>query len=366
MIANEFEEHPARYTVKRVTKGGLEKVRRRHHPAFLIRYADDWVIVTDTVEHAERLYKLANKYLKQVLYLELSQEKTLITDMREKPIKFLGFMVSARKARLHDRIVGKPVPDAERIRGKFREVLNDIRTKVHACWNKPLELGAEIEIINAKIVGISNYYKVGICKRMYKRLDTILNYRLLKTFQFVFGGGTNPKIWRRYKVRLCDLSNRRTRHLGYKSKTFGIQVDGIWIGFTMFSLTPSVLALNFNQKLTPYTDEGRKLYEELSQRRLKRERETLYDPEMLRWIPVHRAKKLSVGRRKYRSFEYVMNREYAYLIDKGLCRICRSPVNAGQYWCHHIRPWLPPNLINKVSNLATMHIQCQNWIHATS
>lgn len=62
-----------------------------HEPTYLVRYADDWVILTTSEEKAERLMQKADKYLKHRLKLDLSLEKTLITDMSIRPVTFLSY-----------------------------------------------------------------------------------------------------------------------------------------------------------------------------------------------------------------------------------------------------------------------------------
>ncbi|HHI5793878.1 TPA: reverse transcriptase/maturase family protein [Clostridioides difficile] len=57
---------------------------------YLIRYADDWVILTDSRGNAEKLKYKAQKYLKDILKLDLSLDKPLITNSKKKSIKFLG------------------------------------------------------------------------------------------------------------------------------------------------------------------------------------------------------------------------------------------------------------------------------------
>ena len=59
-------------------------------PGFLVRYADDFVIITDTRAHAEAWKARLQSFLYGKMKLTLSQEKTLITDIRKKYIKFLG------------------------------------------------------------------------------------------------------------------------------------------------------------------------------------------------------------------------------------------------------------------------------------
>ena len=65
------------------------------------------------------------------------------------------------------------------------------------------------------------------------------------------------------------------------------------------------------------------------------------------------------------NFEYYMNREYAFNRDKGKCRCC------GKYLlyddtraCHHTKPYLPINLVNKVENLAWVCDKCYKQIHS--
>jgi RNA-directed DNA polymerase len=47
----------------------------------IVRYADDFVIVTRTKEEAETIKSYIKEYLKEVVNLELSEEKTHITQI---------------------------------------------------------------------------------------------------------------------------------------------------------------------------------------------------------------------------------------------------------------------------------------------
>ncbi len=66
-------------------------------PKYNFRFADDWVVLTSTEQEALRMKRELTKYFKHKMKLELSQEKTLITNA-QKPAKFLGFDVSVRKS----------------------------------------------------------------------------------------------------------------------------------------------------------------------------------------------------------------------------------------------------------------------------
>ena len=51
-------------------------------PKYNYRFADDWVILTSTEQEAYRLKRILTKYFKAKMKLELSQEKTFVTDRR--------------------------------------------------------------------------------------------------------------------------------------------------------------------------------------------------------------------------------------------------------------------------------------------
>jgi RNA-directed DNA polymerase len=61
-------------------------------PCFIVRYADDFVILTKTKEDAERMKRETETFLREKLKLRLSAEKTLITTA-EDGFDFLGFNI---------------------------------------------------------------------------------------------------------------------------------------------------------------------------------------------------------------------------------------------------------------------------------
>ncbi|AOY74758.1 reverse transcriptase domain-containing protein [Clostridium formicaceticum] len=69
---------------------------------YLVRYADDWIILTQTIENADRMLKHVNKFFKHRLSLELSEDKTVITDLTKEKVKFLGFEIYKEKKRFSE------------------------------------------------------------------------------------------------------------------------------------------------------------------------------------------------------------------------------------------------------------------------
>lgn len=336
-----------------------ERKRLRYngiYPKYNFRFADDWVILTTNERETYRLKKALTKYFKYKLKLELSEEKTKITDMRVSGIKFLGFNIIAELSKNFDKranpkIVAKPIPDYEKLKKKIRNLCEEIHNiKTFTADNCRV---AQIEYVNSIILGITNYIKTGVSSKAFNMIDYRVNETMFAVWKRMY-----PKTYYQMKIPLQELSNLPQRHIGYESKTFAIKYQGKWVGITLAFLTHVKYEKKpFNQRMTPYTQEGRMLFEKYreSNKPLPRERPALYTPEIL---------KMCVYRDDKRNFEYFMNREYAFNRDKGVCRCCKKPLLYEDLKeCHHIDNKLPLNKINKVNNLAWVCQQCHKMIH---
>jgi group II intron reverse transcriptase/maturase len=326
-------------------------------PKYLVRYADDWIIMTTTEKEANRLLKYLRKYFKHKLKLELSEEKTVITDMTQKYIKFLGFLIQANHKRPTPdnphptKLVGKSRPDFKKVKEQVKTINKQIRKLKDLP--KELDKAIQIEKINSMIIGVAEYWKTGICSNTYQYIDDKIDRCAFRTFQKLY-----PKTYMEHQVELDKLSNRPQRHQGYKTKTFAVKVKDQYIGITKAFITHSQwLKYPFNQKMTPYTEEGRNLYLKQfdKKKKLPLDRPPLYDVNTL---VQHKNDKLY-------NFEYYMNREYAYNRDKGKCRICGKWLKKGNMECHHIQPRLKPDKVNKVPNLAWLCEQCHHIVHGS-
>ncbi|MEY9971946.1 RNA-directed DNA polymerase [Lysinibacillus sp. RC46] len=357
LIADEWENHLGKGTIS----GNHRNIHRHlryggHEPCWFVRYADDWVILCDSMDRAERILKKADKYLNHVLKLKLSQEKTLITDIRKNRARFLGFEIMAEKARMRDIVVGKAIPNIKKLDEKVAEVLKDVNKL--KLFKNDYDRAVSIEKINAKIVGIGNYYAISNYSYLFRKLDGRLDYRTFKTFRNIYGKDKVEAM--RFEAE--QVRNRIDRHKGIKTKVYAVNVDDVNIGLTRFSFTKSRKAMNFNQNITPYTAEGRKINEIRSKTKLKLDRPTIYNVNDLEFVALHQIKPSKKSDKLY-NFEYMMNREYAYNRDKGKCKCCKVVVAGFNVHCHHINKFLPMEKINKVMNLATICKGCHSVIH---
>ncbi|MCX4356568.1 MAG: group II intron reverse transcriptase/maturase [Oscillospiraceae bacterium] len=322
-------------------------------PKYLIRYADDWVIMTTSEQEAERLLKLLSKYFKHKLKLELSEEKTVTTNLENGYVDFLGYRLLVERKRenngtLTDKNMCKIYPNPQRLQKQIRELRDEIDKLYH--MGEPLRQAVQIEKINAKIIGISEYWKTSVCSRAFHKIDYAVSEKAFMVFQKNYCGNAKD-----YKVPLNELTNRPNRHKGYQDKVFAIKLDDMWIGLTKAYITHSGYSKGyFNQRISPYTQVGRELYKQKQKKMRPLSRPTLYDGETTLYK--------SMGNKIY-NFEYFMNREYAYNRDKSKCKCCGEKLVRENRHCHHIKPKLSLDKINKVPNLAWLCKDCHRKIH---
>ena len=327
-------------------------------PKYNYRYADDWVILTSTEKEALRLKCVLTKYFRNRMKLELSQEKTYVTDLRTNGIHFLGFVVKAeRKRKTPDpatwtnHLVGKPLPDMERLGKKIKKLLEEVH-RIELCQKVNVQ-AAQIQYVNSVIMGMAQYLQTSICSHAYHAIDRRVNNAALAVWKKLY-----PKRYNSMQVPLKVLCNLPDRHKGYDSKTFAVWVEGNWFGITYAFITHSHYEPKpFDQKMTPYTVEGRRRYVSYRAKHkpLPCDRPSVNSPNDIA---------ISTYAKGKMNFEYYMNREYAYSRDKGKCKCCGNAFSPMlQKNCHHVKNKLPLDRINKVPNLVWLCEPCHRMVH---
>lgn len=327
-------------------------------PKYNFRFADDWVILTSTEQEAYRLKRMLTKYFRNKMKLELSQEKTFVTDLRTEGIHFLGFVVKAEKKRRTpdprtwtDNLVGKPLPDMERLKDKIQRIANEVR-EIGEITERSVQ-AAQIQRVNSMIVGLAQYLQPSICSHAFHAIDRRINNTALAVWKRRF-----PKHYNKYQIPLEKLCNLPHRHEGYKSKTFAVPIEGEWFGITYAFITHSKYESKpFDQRMTPYSEEGRRIYSYYRNRSkpLPCDRPS---------VNTARDIQLSVYTKTVFNFEYFMNREYAYNRDNGKCKCCKTPLFLDdKKYCYHIKGELPLDKVNKVQNLIWLCNSCYRMVN---
>lgn len=127
-----------------------------------VRYADDFVVLCRTRRQAEEALALIRPLLSERLGLELSPEKTKVTQFR-KGFAFLGFDITSWSVRMRAKSV------------------ENFKSKIRRLTPRSHNLDAEvIEKLNAVIRGTANYFATewSACGDAYRTLDRWIRMRL--------------------------------------------------------------------------------------------------------------------------------------------------------------------------------------------
>ncbi|SFH33298.1 group II intron reverse transcriptase/maturase [Desulfotomaculum arcticum] len=345
-IVREWEEKKTRhkYTQQGI-KNKMLKKKTNLKPVYLIRYADDWILVTNTKANAEKWKKRIEKYLDINLKLTLSPTKTLITNIRKKPIHFLGFRCKQIKGKSRTGWIHRTRPDKERLKAKVYELKN----KIHRLLKyNGKELIHQINIINSIITGISNYYKPAtmVSAELNKHANSLqyTSYKAIKNK----GAKWTPA---------NQVNNLINRHTNYTTQIPSIQHESLTIGITSLGFVKWEKTYLKNPDETPYTPKGRKIYKERTNKAKSLARDDLT-------LSLTLSELIAKGLKHPRyNFEYLMNRAYAFNRDKGKCRVCGKPIADYELETHHTHPSLPLDQVNKVIHLASTHDYCHVLIH---
>mgnify|MGYP002510098779 FL=1 len=310
-------------------------------PGYLVRYADDFVIVTDTRAHAESWKARLQTFLQSKMKLTLSQEKTLITDLRKKYIKFLGYEFKMVRGKARQGYISRTIPDRDRLKRKADSIAAEIKA-IPECYSREQMIGA-INRVNSQIRGLIQYYQcctwVNISIKKYDRRLQMVEKARLKQY--------NGK-W----IPANQTQNLPRVHQQYKQKIPSIKYRDIYVGFTALTFCKWEKTLSKNQAETPYTEAGRQLnFKRTKKRRIQARLDEMYSDKSARAI--------NYGKwGKFNNFEFIMNRVYALNRDKLKCRVCGGWLISSTPWTHRINPYLPLDKVNRVNNLVSLHKKC--------
>lgn len=350
-VTREWENKKTRHNYKD-NNSRLRALRTSSNlkPAYFVRYADDWILITDSKINAEKWKYRIDHYLKNTLKIELSEEKTLITNITKRAISFLGFEIKAMKrensGKVNKKLITVSRPDRQKVKQKVAGIKKLIRD-IKSCETRK-EIVHQINIINLTIRGIIQYYDNA----------TLINKELAKYSHYLAFMVTRY-LRRRINVEIVaakSVNNLLSVHENRNQLIPAIRYNGLLIGVTNIGFCSFQKPIYKNPLETPYSENGRILYQSRTGKKPLKERAD-------ELITAQLSEKTLINN-TFRNFEYVMNRCYAYNRDKGKCRICGEHVRTYEVNTHHINRKLPIALINKVKNLATTHEGCHKMIHS--
>ena len=291
---------------------------------YIIRYADDFKIMCRTRDVAEKMFIAVKLWLKERLNLEISLEKSKITNLRKKTSEFLGFSIKAvikgKKQVANSKVKSNAVI---KIMAKGKELIKKIQKN---------PTSRHIGLYNSFVLGTQNYYRIAThCSKDFHKIGYYLD--------------------RIIKVRWKSLStNKGSPSKLYEEKYKGYDKKRIYIrGLIIFPMSACKTknAMCFSKKVNKFTPEGRKL--------IHKQIESVSDFEF-----IYLTKNPIINR----SIEYNDNRISLFSAQSGMCRILGERLAVNDFHCHHITQ-VQDGGTDKYQNLVIISPDIHRLIHAT-
>lgn len=271
---------------------------------YIVRYADDFKVFCRSHEDAEKAYHAIKQWIGERLQLEISPEKSGITDIRKKYTSFLGFEIKViRKGKKW--VVSSNV--SKKALARVRKELKDLIVQIQKAKDGKT-LFELVNQYNATVMGVHGYYSVatnvaGNFRRMGSELHDIWHTRCRSSYSLTKKG---------------ELPKGSSIEVKYGSSSMLRFINGRPI--VPIGAIRTNPPMSMNQKKTPYTPEGR----ELMHKKLGVD---------LRELRILMSQK--VGNE---SLEYYDNRVSLYCAQYGKCAVTRQHLQASDVHCHHKIP----------------------------
>ena len=303
---------------------------------YFVRYADDFKILCKDYETAKKIFAATKAWLKERLGLDISPDKSKITNARKGKTEFLGFALFVQKKK------GKYVTRSNisvkakiAIEAKLKEQIKVIQRET---------TNFQVRLLNSKILGIHQYYEIATrCSQDFAKINFVVSKSLHNRLK----GVTEEVKGRRRRAKKPEeepsMSKTYQKFYGnYKQKpkvVAGVKIFPIY-GCKFKSPT------NFTQDVNKFTETGR----ELIHNKLGNVR------SLVRYL---------LNCKEYeKSVEYNDNRISLMAGQNGKCGVTGEYLVYGDMDCHHIQP-KELGGSDKYKNLIWVRTEVHKLIHAT-
>lgn len=323
-IASQWEDFPTRHSYLQSNSKQRALRRTNLKEMHIVRYADDFKIFTDNYKSAWKIFHAVIGYLKGHLTLDVSPDKSTITNLRRRRSEFLGFEFEAVKKR-------QTYVSQTYVSKKRQQVIKE-RLRRHFKILQRSPSWQNVTSYNAYILGIHNYYSFAthvsadfsdiaysLLYTQYNRLKGIGKYEIPRS---------PPPSYRKF----------------YQNKVRTFKIGGRYL-FPIADIKWKFHAC-FSQTVCDYTNSGRQMrYKRLTNSVAKEIR------------------KLQQFHTNTFSTEYTDNRISRYSMQNGKCAVSGYFLSAEEVHCHHI---LPRKLggTDDYNNLVVVHELIHRFIHA--
>ena len=303
---------------------------------YIVRYADDFVILTKEYKFALRWKYSIEEFLNKRLHLTTNKEKTNIVNLKQKSFDFLGFNI---------KVVSKGntkngfVAETHISKKSLKRIQKELKNKIGEIQRNTYSDRKAIEY-NLMVMGIKNYYKYATM--VYLDLDKI-------------GRGINKSM----KIRLKDKSKIYKFGLlpdYYKKYNIGIQKETkVYVvcntPLHIINAIHHKNPMNYRQAMSIYSAKGRLLVKDTDE----------FSLNQINFITKYLLENSSTQYRN--SVELADNRITLYLMRKGKSFITGKLVELEDYHCHH-KISIQQGGTHKLNNLILLSKDEHYLIHA--
>lgn len=292
---------------------------------YIIRYADDFKLMCKDYETAKKMYFAVKSWLKDRLDLDISEEKSKITNLRKGRTEFLGFKITVQEK-------NKKLVTSSRMTEKAKQnAINKLKDKIKEIQKSPSAM--KVNEYNSIVLGLHNYYKIATnVSGDFAEIDFYVRKTLENRLKDIITNKGDPNLT--YK----RIYGRYNGKINYVCKQALYPVYGV----------KYQKPLNLPYGICDYTEEGRLTIHENVKG---------IDNRIIRYMLNNPIKNMSTA--------YNDNRISLYVGQHGRCKITDKLLSPHNMECHHK---IPRSLggDDSYKNLVFLTTEVHKLIHATN
>ena len=313
---------------------------------YIVRYADDFKIFCRSYAVAERVFHAVRQWLKERLRLDISEEKSKITNLRKQYTEFLGIKMKVRKK-------GKKYVSTSHMTDKaIKKVTRNLILQVGAVQTAKdrKDRYAQVQKYNSMVMGVHNYYSMAVlvsqdCARIARQVNCVMKNRLgkdLKSRKQIERMKKRKKRKGRNYAETKIIINRSIVERYGSSEQLRF-LDGFAIAPVGYSKMR--VLMKKAQVVNKYTHEGRGKIHKMLKMDLSVVRQLLEAPS------------------HDESIQFIDNRISRYVAQNGKCYITGKLLQYDEIYCHHKTS---KKRDDSYGNLVVIHRDIHKLIHANN
>ncbi len=304
---------------------------------YVVRYADDFKILCKDYKTAQKLYIATRGWLKERLGLEISPEKSKITNVRKDKTEFLGLALFVQKKK-GEHVARSNISDKAKtaIEAKLKKQIKAVQQNVTF---------QQVNLLNSMILGMHQYYEMAtLCSKDFNEINFVVSKSLYNRLK-----GRTKKVKGKRKRRKAEPEAEPVKSKTYQ-KFYGEykQKPKIVAKVVIFPIYGCKFKapMNFTQEVNKYTEAGRTLiHNKLGS---------------VRGLVKH----LLECKEYDKSVEYNDNRISLMAGQNGKCGVTGECLAVGNMECHHKKP-KESGGSDEYKNLMWVRTEVHKLIHAT-